>query len=293
MLQRQIDLSVIQILLRGAEYLRARGVVQPRAEADILLAHTLGISRDKLYLSRNLKVSGQDQERFVKLLQRRGKREPLAYVVNKREFMGLEFYVDERVLIPRPETEILAEKVLTLRETKSQTGYNKEYKNPRVLDLCTGSGALAISIAYYWPEAKVTAVDISDAALEVAKYNAAKMQTPIDLRRGDLFEPLNEDKFDIIVSNPPYVSQSEYKDCSPEVKQEPPLALLAGEDGLDFYRKIAAQASRFLCNEGLVLVEIGCTQGEQVIRFFTDQGFKTDIFRDYAGLDRIVLAAKE
>ncbi|NLM20447.1 MAG: peptide chain release factor N(5)-glutamine methyltransferase [Peptococcaceae bacterium] len=293
MLQRQIDLSVLEMLLRGAEYLQARGVVQPRAEADILLAHTLGISRDKLYLRRNLKVSNQDQERYVKLLQRRGKREPLAYVVNKREFMGLEFYVDERVLIPRPETEILAEKILALRETKSHSGYNKKYKSPRVLDLCTGSGALAISIAYYWPEAKVTAVDISKAALEVAKYNAANLQTPIDFRQGDLFEPLNDEKFDIIVSNPPYVSQREYVECSPEVKHEPPLALLAGEDGLDFYRKIAAQASRFLGNEGLIWVEIGCTQGKQVVTFFTDKGFKTVIFRDYAGLDRIVLVAKE
>ena len=293
MFQGLKDTSILQMLLLGAEYLRARGVADSRAEADILLAHILGISRDKLYLERDLKVSDQDLKWYARLVERRGKREPLAYVVNKREFMGLEFYVDQRVLIPRPETEILVEKVLAMGKTKYDMGHNKGETKPRVLDLCTGSGALAVAISYYWPEAKITAVDLSADALEVAKYNAAKMKTPIDFRQGDLFQPLNEEKFDIIVSNPPYVSIKEYAECSPEVKHEPPLALLAGEDGLDFYRRIAAQAGNFLRATGTIFLEIGCTQGKRVVELFAENGFKTVIFPDYAGLDRIVLAEKE
>ena len=293
MFQGLKDTSILQMLLLGAEYLRARGVADSRAEADILLAHILGISRDKLYLERDLKVYDQDLKWYARLLERRGKREPLAYVVNKREFMGLEFYVDQRVLIPRPETEILVEKVLAMGKTKYDMGHNKGETKPRVLDLCTGSGALAVAISYYWPEAKITAVDLSADALEVAKYNAAKMKTPIDFRQGDLFQPLNEEKFDIIVSNPPYVSIKEYAECSPEVKHEPPLALLAGEDGLDFYRRIAAQAGNFLRATGTIFLEIGCTQGKRVVELFAENGFKTVIFPDYAGLDRIVLAEKE
>ncbi len=163
----------------------------------------------------------------------------------------------------------------------------------RILDLCTGSGAIAVSIACFWPEATITGVDISGDALEVAKRNAGRRQVHIDFRLGDLFEPVRGEKFDMIVSNPPYVSEEDYTQCSPEVKREPTLALLGGSDGLEFYRRIAREADDYLNPKGLLLMEIGYSQGGAVRQIFAKNGYQTALFRDYAGLDRIVLAEKE
>jgi len=279
--------SVIELLHRGTEYLKACGVTEPRAEADILLAHVLGISRDRLYLERDLEVKYQAKERFAELLSGRGNREPMAYLLKTREFMGLRFFVDQRVLIPRPETEILAERILEIG------GKRTDYKFGNILDLCTGSGALAITLAKNWPEATVAAVDISLEALAVAAFNADRMQVRIDFHHGDLFYPVINQKFDVIVSNPPYVSPEEYAQCLPEVKKEPKLALLGGSDGLEFYRRIAADAEKVLSAKGIILMEIGFSQGKMVRELFEKSGFKTVIISDYAGLDRIVQAEKE
>lgn len=276
-----------ELLKIGAGYLESRGVADARAEADILLAYVLGVSRVDLYLEPDLEVSLQNRTRYAELLKRRGDREPQAYLVKTREFMGLEFYVDRGVLIPRPETELLVEKTLEIGKNKFGS------HQVRILDLCTGSGSIAVSLAYFWSFASVTAVDISPAALAVAKKNAARMAVEIDFRQGDLFQPLKGEKFDMIVSNPPYVSPEEYRECSPEVKQEPVLALLGGENGLDFYKRIALQGENYLSPGGIIALEIGCSQGAKVTQLFRDREYKTVIFRDYADLDRIVLAEKE
>ncbi len=278
--------ALLELLHTGSEYLEAHGIAEPRTEADILMAYVLETSRDRLYLERDLQISRQDREKYAGFLIRRGNRKPLAYLLKTREFMGLEFYVDSRVLIPRPETEILVEIILEI-------GKNISYRRKKILDLCTGSGALAVAIAYYWREAAIVAADISQEALNVAVHNADLMKVKIDFRQGDLFQPVINERFDIIVSNPPYVSASEYSQCSPEVRQEPSLALLGGIDGLEFYRRIAAQADHFLYPGGVILMEIGSSQGIKVAEIFAGQAYKTVIIPDYAGLDRIVRAEKE
>lgn len=278
--------TILELLRTGAAYLKSYGVEDSRAEADILLAHVLDTTRDKLYQKIDATVTSQENNRYTEFLQKRGSREPLAYLINKRSFMDFEFYVDERVLIPRPETELLVEKLLDIGKSRKQS-------EMRLLDLCTGSGILAVTISNYWPEASIVAVDISEEALVVARINANRLQGRVDFRQGDLFEPIIGEKFDIIVSNPPYISQTEYEECSPEVKKEPSLALLAGEDGLDFYRRIAKEAQSYVCPGSRILMEIGCCQALEVKTIFEEKGYKCTVYSDLAGLDRIVLADKE
>lgn len=278
--------TILELLRTGADYLKSHGVDDSRAEADILLAYVLDTTRDKLYLNINDTVPNHENNRYVEFLKRRGSREPLAYLLNKKSFMDFEFYIDERVLIPRPETELLIENLLDF-------GKNSIKSKIRLLDLCTGSGVLAVTISNYWPEASIVAVDISDGALAVAQINADQLKGRVDFRQGDLFEPIKGEKFDIIVSNPPYISQTEYEECSPEVMKEPALALLAGEDGLDFYRRIAQEAQGYLRPGGRILMEIGCGQALEVRTLFEEQGYKCLVYSDLASLDRIVLAVKE
>ncbi|AFV03919.1 Methylase of polypeptide chain release factors [Dehalobacter sp. DCA] len=282
----------MELLRQGTQYLGQCGVADARVEADLILAFVLKTTRDKLYAERDRVIASPEKEIYNDFLKRRGQREPLAYLLKTREFMGLDFFVDPSVLIPRPETELLVEKVLKLGKNIGRERENKEVST-KVLDLCTGSGAIAVAVAYYWNQASVVAVDMSSEALTVAKINAAKMNVNIDFRLGDLFAPVQGEKFSLIVSNPPYISEQEILECPPEVRKEPVLALLAGKDGLDFYRRIAMKATEFLSNGGIILVEIGYSQGTQVRELFKAAGYQTELFSDYAGLDRIVLARKE
>ncbi|XCH78956.1 MAG: peptide chain release factor N(5)-glutamine methyltransferase [Candidatus Dehalobacter alkaniphilus] len=282
----------MELLRQGTQYLAQCGVADARVEADLILAFVLKTTRDKLYAERDRVIASPEKEIYNDFLKRRGQREPLAYLLKTREFMGLDFFVDPSVLIPRPETELLVEKVLELGKNIGRERENEEVST-KVLDLCTGSGAIAVAVAYYWNQASVVAVDMSSEALTVAKINAAKMNVNIDFRLGDLFAPVQGEKFSLIVSNPPYISEQEILECPPEVRKEPVLALLAGKDGLDFYRRIAMKATEFLSHGGIILVEIGYSQGTQVRELFKAAGYQTELFSDYAGLDRIVLARKE
>jgi len=290
MANKFLSSNILELLSNGATYLDSCGVDAARAEADILLAHTLGLTRDRLYLEKNFTadiITEEEKTKYCRLLTRRANREPLAYLLNNREFMGLDFYVDQRVLIPRPETELLAEKVLEMVK-------NRKSRVPaKILDLCTGSGVLAITIAYFCPEVSVAAVDISAEALDVARYNADRLLVDIDFRQGDFLEPVKGEEFEIIAANPPYLSCQEYSKCSPEVRKEPSGALLAGEDGLEFYREMAGKAGENLLEGGRILMEIGWQQGESVKEIFLKEGFNSIIISDLAGLDRIVLAYKE
>lgn len=279
-------MTVLDTLKRGTSYLTECGVDNPRAEADIILAFIRGIGRDRLYLTMDEELSEEQGNLFLQMIQQRGERIPLAYILKIREFMGLPLYVDERVLIPRPETELIVEKMLELAK-------NCNPRSVRVLDLCTGSGAIAVSCAYYCPKAEVTAIDISPAALEVAGINAAKFKTAVEFRLGDLFAPVEGQKFDFLLSNPPYVRLNEYRVCGPEVKKEPSLALLGGEDGLTYYRRLARQARGHLYSNGVIILEIGCCQGKQVSGLFRSYGFRSRVYQDLAGLDRMVVAWKQ
>lgn len=254
---------------------------EAEAEAKHALSAIIGCDISDLYLKGTEQVTDNQQFRMNELLKEREKGTPLAYILNERWFMGLRFYVDENVLIPRQETELLAETAIQLMRFKSYS---------TVLDLCTGSGCVAISIAKY-SRAAVSAADISSAALDVAKKNARDLGVNIRLIEGDLFENIPE-RFDIITANPPYIAQNVYEGLMREVREhEPRLALVAPDNGLAFYRRIAAQAGAHMNDGGTLLMEIGDEQGEAVLRILKDAGFKdARITKDYSGNDRLASA---
>ena len=254
---------------------------EAEAEAKHALSAIIGCDISDLYLKGTEQVTDNQQFRMNELLKEREKGTPLAYILNERWFMGLRFYVDENVLIPRQETELLAETAIQLMRFKSYS---------TVLDLCTGSGCVAISIAKY-SRAAVSAADISSAALDVANKNARDLGVNIRLIEGDLFENIPK-RFDIITANPPYIAQNVYEGLMREVREhEPRLALVAPDNGLAFYRRIAAQAGAHMNDGGTLLMEIGDEQGEAVSRILKDAGFRdVRITKDYSGNDRLASA---
>ena len=282
----------IQKLLNWiTEYLTQRDVDAPRLSAERLLSSVLGLKRIELYTQYNKPVAPEQLEQLRGLVKRAGRHEPVAYLVGKTEFYSLEFDVTPDCLIPRPETELLAQRAIEFLRQRS---------GPQsVCDLGTGCGILAVTIARNVPDAKVVATDISEPALAVAARNVEKhqLQDRIELRHGDLFEPLvaKLDQFDVIVSNPPYVSAAEYEALEKNVKDyEPRLALYAGADGLDVYRRISEKAEQFLKPDGLLLLEIGYTQGDAVRALLEHAGTFTDIKveKDLNRNDRIVIARR-
>ncbi len=274
-------MKVRELISWAAGLLERAGIENPRFEADILLAAGLNLSRAELYLDFERVLEGPAIENYQKKIWRRKRREPLQYILQCQEFMGLDFYVDERVLIPRADSEILVEKLL------AYTGEGNF--SPKVLDLGTGSGALAISAAHYRPQARVVGSDLSAQALEVAALNASRLGVRVEWRKGDFLYPAAGESWDWIITNPPYVSSRAYQQCQPEIYFEPRMALWGGEDGLDFYRRLAREAPPLLKINGKLLMEIGWDQGREVSGLFEDQGFKTTVFPDLAGRDRVVL----
>jgi len=283
----------IQKLLNWiTEYLTQRDVDAPRLSAELLLSSVLGLKRIELYTQYNKPVAPEQLEQLRGLVKRAGRHEPVAYLVGKTEFYSLEFDVTPDCLIPRPETELLAQRAIEFLRQRS---------GPQsVCDLGTGCGILAVTIARNVPDAKVVATDLSEPALAVAARNIEKhqLQDRIELRHGDLFEPLvaKLDQFDLLVSNPPYVSAAEYAALDKNVKDyEPRLALYAGADGLDVYRRISEKAEQFLKPDGLLLLEIGYTQGDAVRALLEHAGTFTDIKveKDLNRNDRIVIGRRK
>ncbi|MDR1961082.1 MAG: peptide chain release factor N(5)-glutamine methyltransferase [Gracilibacteraceae bacterium] len=272
---------MITALTRAAALLAAAGVEEARAEADLLLAHALGITRDRLYMERERRLTPAEYDAFAALLARRAAHEPYAYLTGRREFLGRDFDVSPAVLIPRPETELLVEAALT------DCGPGA----PRILDPGTGSGVIAVSLKLARPEAAVTGTDISPAALAVAARNGARLGADVRWVKGDLFDAVVGEIFDLIVMNPPYVSPEEYAACAPEVRREPSRALLAGDGGLDFYRRLAREAPSRLSPAGTLWMEIGAAQGAAVREIFAAGGWRAEILPDLAGRDRLARAS--
>ena len=301
-------MNITEAMQFGAKELNAARVENARFEADCLLGFGLGIARDRLYLDRERQLNSGDEERYRVLIKRRAAREPLQYILGHQEFMGLDFYVDPRVLIPRPDSEILVEKFLELVRASclGSTRRKSHFRvSPRgvslhrrltfrtsikVLDLCTGSGALAIAVAHFLPTAYVVGTDISAGALAVAGRNAANLKVGVEWRQGDFLGPAEGEYWDWIICNPPYVSRSDYEKCAPEVHHEPVQALVGGMDGLDYYRRLAAGVRPLLTGRGGVLTEIGWDQADRVQELFQQQGFTTTLFVDTGGRDRVVWA---
>lgn len=286
-------MKIFETMQWGERKLKEAEVDNPRWDADLLLSQVMGLRREKLYLEREVFLSNEQWESYQELIARRSAREPLQYILKNQEFMGLCFYVDERVLIPRADSEILIEKLLEFRNSGLKCGSGESspaQAGLRIADLCTGSGALAVAIAHYWPEASVVGTDLSSAALEVARYNAQLNNVQAEWRQGDFFEPIRREHWDWLVTNPPYIPEEEYRLLAPEIFSEPVMALIGAENGLIFYRRLAQEAASLLKPEGKILMEIGWDQGQAVQDLFRKQGFKTQVFQDYGGRDRVVYA---
>lgn len=282
--------TVAGLLRWAAQYLTDYQTDAPRLSAELMLARILDCDRLDLYLDSERPLSPDELAGFKKLLIRRREQEPLAYILGHREFYGLDLMVGPGVLIPRPETELLVEQALDCL---------KDSLAPKVLDLCTGSGAVALALATEIPQAQITATDISQTALECARENARRLSLDgkIDWRQGSLWEPLAPAGgfFDLITANPPYVSQREYEDLPRQVKDyEPAEALLAGEDGLDYIRDIIGGARAFLRSQGWLLVELGAGQAAAALQLARENGAygETSTARDLQGHERVLVCRR-
>ena len=275
--------NVEEVLKSATLRLEEGGIDSPKLDAEILLAHVLGWRRLNLYVDSEKVLPLEKILRFNELITQRLKKFPVAYLTGAKEFMGLAFAVNESVLIPRPETEILTELVGEyLRELGGEVTF---------ADLGAGSGAICISILKFVKSARTCAVDVSAEALNVAKFNAQKFHVKdrIKFFQGDLFAPLEGKIFNAIVSNPPYIPTNELETLQAEVRREPSIALDGGEDGLNFYRRIISDAPRFLTDGGLLAVEVGINQSTAVKKLFEAANFiDVEIFKDLAGIERVV-----
>lgn len=259
----------------------------PRLDVEILLQKALG-GVDRLYIHLNLskELEIEQEEIFLRFIEERLKGRPIAYIVNNREFMGLDFYVKEGVLIPRPDTEILVEEIIELCKGKDDLD---------ILDIGTGSGAITVSLAKYIEKSRLTSLDISEIALEIAKKNAKSngVIDKINFIKSDLFQQIvgTNLKFDIIVSNPPYIRKRDIDELHTQVKDyEPYNALEGGIDGLDFYRNITEQSKNYLKPGGILAYEVGHDQAEEVVKIMQNNGYnKIYIKKDLQGIDRVVI----
>jgi len=280
-------LKVLEGMQYGEAQLLEKGIENARYDADLLLAEVLGVSRrDRLYLDLDRNLSKVEEADYREVIIRRAEHEPLQYILKRQEFMGLSFSIDERVLIPRADSEILVEKWLDIVRREEKQGRGLPIK---VADLCTGSGALAISMAYYYSQAEVVGTDLSPAALDVARQNAEHLGVSVQWRQGDFVTPIQGERWDFIITNPPYVSTEDYNQCAPEIFREPPMAFLGGQDGLDFYRRLSEELRPLLNPQGKLLMEIGWNQAKAVCKIFQIKGFETQVFLDLAGRDRLIL----
>ena len=283
---------VVDLLDWTSGYFEQHDIPNPRLDAEVLLGHLLDKSRLQLYLHFEMPVFQEHLTLFRDLIKKRIEHTPVSYLTNRKEFLSLDFYVDKRVLIPRPETEQLVETVLATNTDTPQ----------RMLDLGTGSGVIATSVAVHQSEWDIVATDISEPALAVAQQNAEAhaCTAQITFMSGDLFEPIKmmetpeQRQFDWIVCNPPYIKNAERDSLSPDVRDhEPEIALFAGDDGLAVIRRLISEAPQYLAPNGKLLFEIGATQAEPVRALIDAEPAYCgcEFLKDYAKKDRLVLAS--
>ncbi|MEX1307084.1 MAG: peptide chain release factor N(5)-glutamine methyltransferase [Eubacteriales bacterium] len=276
--------SALNVLKAATRQLRQSDISEAELDAKYIVSYVLGVPSNALYTQKSLIVSAHQQRTIARMLKKRIAGEPLQYIIGNQEFYGLVFNVNSKVLIPRPETELLVERALEKAEPVNE---------PRILDLCTGSGCIAVTLKTKLPHAKITASDISSGALRVARRNARQHQAGIRLLKSDLFGRIKS-KFDIIVSNPPYISASDYRSLDRKVRAyEPKMALLSGESGLDAIQSIIKNAKSHLCDGGWLLMEIGHNQRKNVEALMEKERYsEIHTFQDYSGFDRIVIGRK-
>lgn len=283
-----MTLNIKEILNKTEEYFKSRNISSPRLDAEVLLADLLETERVKLYVNFDYPLKKVEISKYREMVKKRAQGTPVSYLTQKKEFMSLEFHVEPGVLIPRPETEELVEKILeVVREETDLSG--------KIVDVGTGSGAILVSLLYYLPDAKGIGIDISAQAIRVAQENLKRfnLSPRAGLINGDLLEPLLPEKtgeIDLVVSNPPYISTKDYKNLDKDVKSEPEKALHAGKDGLDIYKRLIPQAQKVLKDRGLLALEIGDKQGSVIRELFSEFTGWNDfqLLKDGAGKDRFV-----
>ena len=284
-------MEINKLIRLGVDKIKGRQYGNPILEATLLLGKLLKVDKVYIYTHGDEEVPDFVVDKFFEMIDRRKEGYPIQYIINEKEFMGLDFYVEEGVLIPRPDTEILVEYVLDYIDKV----YGKEKID--LLDIGIGSGAIGISIAYYKKNANVYGVDISDSALRVSNINKERFNlNNVTLIKSDLFENIDKNrKFHIIASNPPYISRRDMEILQEEVKNyEPKIALEGGLDGLDFYRRIIPESKCYLYQGGLLILEIGYDQNIQVRNMMEREGFiNIKTLKDLQGFDRVVLGIKE
>jgi release factor glutamine methyltransferase len=281
--------TVLELLRWTTKYFAEAGIESARLDAECLLAFALGSSRLDLYVQFEKPVMADDRARFRELVKRRaGERVPVAQLSGQKEFWSMSLQVSPDVLVPRPETEVLVQAALD-RMPDKEGAY-------RVLDVGTGSGAIALAIASERPQARVVATDISPSALQIAAANAEELHVGerVQFLQGDLFEAVGGERFDLVVSNPPYVARSEQDRLEPELAHEPEVALFAGEDGLDVLRPFAAGVASVLEPGGSAAVELGVGQQDEVATWFREAGLvDVAIHHDLARNPRCVTGRRE
>ena len=276
-------MTIKEILNKGTFMLKDNNVSIPKLKSRLLLQFTLKKPREYLIIYDNKEISKNDEEKYFQNIQKIIDGIPLQYITNSQEFMKMNFFVNDKVLIPRPDTEILVEEVIKI---------GKKIKNPKILDLCTGTGAIAISLKKYLPNSTVYASDISKDALEIAKKNAKSNNINVEFFESDLFENIPNIKFDIIVSNPPYIKENIIPTLEKQVQNEPYIALNGGIDGLDFYRKIVNKCYDYLKYNSYLCFEIGYDQKIDVIEIIENEKKFKDIhcIKDLYDNDRVIIA---
>ena len=287
-----------EILQEASSLLAAHGLQNARLDAALLLACTLKTDRAGLIAGRRDTVASADLEKFRGLLERRLQGECIAYILGHKEFFALDFIVNRAVLVPRPETETLAEKALQILNSAGSLPGTSNKKPLRVLDLCTGSGAVAIALKHEMPRLEVWASDISAEALEVAVQNSKKILgggQPVHFLKSDLFNNMEQSgekiKFSLVVSNPPYIPSDKINALPPEVRNEPRLALDGGKDGLELIGRIIKEAPRHMDPHGVLILEADSGQMPDITALFRENNYcNIGIYRDLAGLDRVISA---
>ncbi len=287
-------MNIKKILKKAENYLKKHEIPEARLDSEVLLADILDMERIKLYVNYDYPLTEDELNQYRHHLKERAQRVPVAYITGHKEFMSLDFEVNNQVLVPRPETELLVEEVISICRDDYE---GAEEKAINIVDVGTGSGAIMVSLGYHLKQAKILGIDISEDSLKIARKNIEKfnLESRLKVVKGDLLQPLikrNKSNVDIVVSNPPYIKKEEMEQLPPEVKKEPRRALDGGQGGINYIKKIISQSLQVLNNNGFLFLEIGYDQARAVKNILNNKWKDVKVKKDYSNQDRVVIAQK-